>query len=117
MPLVPLLRTLTASLPHLYLSLLQNNVQTQQTIDPAHRRLYKEVVNRKTFKREIQRTLSPLFVTVLQSCEGKLAKTKDYRRKESGSSCTGSRNRGVQDEAYMYLLPEERLASHDSSAG
>ncbi|SJL11702.1 uncharacterized protein ARMOST_15110 [Armillaria ostoyae] len=51
--------------------------------DPAHRRLYDEVVNKKNLKREIQVALSSLFVTVLQFAEGKLAKTKNCRRKEN----------------------------------
>ncbi len=68
MPLVPLLRTLTSPLPRpLPFFYLEAMSKPSQMIDPlieetdlTHRRLYKEVVNKKTLKHEIQVALSSL---------------------------------------------------------
>ncbi|SJL18981.1 uncharacterized protein ARMOST_22586 [Armillaria ostoyae] len=87
--------------------------------DPAHRRLYEEVVNKKNLKREIQVTLSSLFVAVLQFAEGKLAKTKNCRRKENLFVVALEAEIEVLKtgmlqlfDAYKHLLLEEELAPH-----
>ncbi|PBK89425.1 hypothetical protein ARMGADRAFT_1015574 [Armillaria gallica] len=58
--------------------------KSSQTIDPAHRRLYEEVVNKKAdLQRQLQLSLSSLFLDILQSTEVELARCKDYQRKET----------------------------------
>ncbi len=57
-----------------------------EAMDPARCRLYEQVqvlTQKANLKRELQLSLSSLFVTVLQSAEGELASAEDYRQKKS----------------------------------
>ncbi|SJL11722.1 uncharacterized protein ARMOST_15130 [Armillaria ostoyae] len=92
-------------------------------MDPAHRRLYEEVVNKKAdLQRQLQFALSSLFLDLLQSTEAELARCKDYRRKETllrelaaeiEEFKPGMRQMFGEDSvAYSHLLLEQKLASH-----
>ncbi len=136
--------TFTSPLPFFYLKAMSKSSQTMDPLidmmDPAHRRLYEEVVNKKAdLQRQLQLSLSSLFLDLLQSTEVELARCKDYQRKEtllrelvaeiegfkpgmrqifgedSGAFC----RRFVLAQyidfilvAYSHLLLEEKLASH-----
>ncbi|KAK0438953.1 hypothetical protein EV421DRAFT_1969204, partial [Armillaria borealis] len=80
-------RLVTMPLPFLYLAAMSKPSQMIdpliEEMGPAHRNYTKKLSIKKFLKREIQVALSSLFVAVLQSAEGKLAKTKNCRRKEN----------------------------------
>ncbi|SJL11712.1 uncharacterized protein ARMOST_15120 [Armillaria ostoyae] len=119
--------TFTTPLPLFHLKLMSEPSKAidplVEAMDPAHRRLYEQVLTQKAnLKRELQLTLSSLFVNVLQSAEGKLAMTEDCRQKESVLRALAAEIErfkpgmlqlfGEDSDAYRHLLLEEQLASH-----
>ncbi|KAK0245105.1 hypothetical protein EDD85DRAFT_1016299 [Armillaria nabsnona] len=116
--------TFTTPLPLFYLKVMSEPSKAidVEAMDPARRRLYEQVLTQKAnLKRELQLTLSSLFVTVLQSPEGKLASAEDYRQKKSVLRALAAEIEmfkpgmlqlfGEDSDAYRHLLLEEQLAS------